>query len=292
MEALQEVVEESIRTMTSNLVTRSEQEKHQYTQRVDFQKLKSEITLLEKQDFAELKAENERLMNEVERLKQRLREEVGRTQAGVRLDLNLEKGRLRDELSMRDSKIKETETRIEGEIAMIRGSMESAKFSILQYIVGSTTGIGALLLGNIKMSQRYVSTTVATPFEIYNTSKFIQLLSLMKWRRSLPIDVGTIAVSPGFVPATRLGREFGLLGQVGSMLMRWTPFATSLEKGAEGIVRAIVQPYSLKESKEAFLGHSDKFEELDNALLDTSLQERWFLTQPQIEEALGLQPCR
>ena len=76
MEALQEVVEESIRTMTSNLVTRSEQEKHQYTQRVDFQKLKSEITLLEKQDFAELKAENERLLNEVEKLKQRLREEV------------------------------------------------------------------------------------------------------------------------------------------------------------------------------------------------------------------------
>lgn len=70
--------------MTSNLVTRSEQEKHQYTQRVDFQKLKSEITLLEKQDFAELKAENERLMNEVERLKQRLREEVGHGHAQVR----------------------------------------------------------------------------------------------------------------------------------------------------------------------------------------------------------------
>jgi hypothetical protein len=33
VEALEEVVEESIRTMTANLVTRAEQEKHQYTQK-------------------------------------------------------------------------------------------------------------------------------------------------------------------------------------------------------------------------------------------------------------------
>lgn len=63
MEALEEVIEESIRTMTANLVTRAEQEKHQYTQKVDFAKLKSEITLLEKQDFSLLKSENERLLS-------------------------------------------------------------------------------------------------------------------------------------------------------------------------------------------------------------------------------------
>lgn len=78
MEALEEVVEESVRTMTANLVTKAEQEKHRYTQKVDFQRLKSEITLLEKQDFSLLKSENERLLSEVERLKQRLREEVCR----------------------------------------------------------------------------------------------------------------------------------------------------------------------------------------------------------------------
>ena len=42
-----------------------------------------------------LKAENERLLGDIERLKQKLREEISRTQAGVRLDLNLEKVRPR-----------------------------------------------------------------------------------------------------------------------------------------------------------------------------------------------------
>jgi hypothetical protein len=41
-----------------------------------------------------MKSENERLMADVEKLKQRLREEITRTTAGVRLDLNLEKGEL------------------------------------------------------------------------------------------------------------------------------------------------------------------------------------------------------
>ena len=36
VEALEEVVEESIRTMTANLVTRAEQEKHQYTQKAGY----------------------------------------------------------------------------------------------------------------------------------------------------------------------------------------------------------------------------------------------------------------
>lgn len=47
---------------------------------------------MEKNDLAMMKAENDRVISDLERLKQRLREEIARTQAGVRLDLNLEKG--------------------------------------------------------------------------------------------------------------------------------------------------------------------------------------------------------
>ena len=158
-EALEDVIDESIQSMVANLVTRSEQEKHQYTQKarrtrvvlrrglkertreahaqVDFAKLKSEIQLVEKQDFSLLKDENERLLADVEKLKQRLREEMTRTQAGVRLDLNLEKGRMRDELSAREIKIREVDTRIEGDISQLRSAIEQAKFNVLQYVMGT-----------------------------------------------------------------------------------------------------------------------------------------------------------
>ena len=117
--------------------------------------------MLERSDFVLMKSENERLMADTEKIKQRLREEIARTMAGVRLDLNLEKGtydrftpgRIRDESSVHALKIKEVDTRIESEIAGVRTSIQSAKFNVLQYLVGVATGAGALLLAYLRMFQ-------------------------------------------------------------------------------------------------------------------------------------------
>ncbi|KAJ9126542.1 hypothetical protein QFC24_001570 [Naganishia onofrii] len=133
------------------MVTKAEQEKLHYTQKVDFAQLKSELQLHEKNDLTLMKQENDQLRGDVEKLKQRLREEITRTMAGVRLDLNLEKGRIRDESSQQELKIKEVDTRIESEIAGLRTQIEQAKFSILQYLVGVATGAGALLLAYLRM---------------------------------------------------------------------------------------------------------------------------------------------
>ncbi|GAC93087.1 mitochondrion protein [Pseudozyma hubeiensis SY62] len=150
-ESLRDVIDESISNLAKGLVTREEGDQTNYTQKVDFTRLKSELQLLERNDFALMKSENERLMADVEKLKQRLREEITRTTAGVRLDLNLEKGRIRDESAVHALKIKEVDTRIESEIAGLRTSIQSAKFNVLQYLVGVATGAGALLLAYLRM---------------------------------------------------------------------------------------------------------------------------------------------
>ncbi|KIY52884.1 DUF1640-domain-containing protein [Fistulina hepatica ATCC 64428] len=150
MSAMAEVIDESIRNMTANMVTKADQEKQHYTQQVDFAQMKSELQLMEKNDLAMLKAENERLQNDIEKLKQRLREAVTQTQAGVRLDLVLEKGRMRDESSGQVLKIKEVDTRIEQEIANLRTSIQSSKATTLQYLVGFVTGVSALVMAYVR----------------------------------------------------------------------------------------------------------------------------------------------
>lgn len=112
---------------------------HHYTQQVDFAQLKSELQLTEKNELAMVKAENDRLVTDIEKLRQRLREEITRTQAGVRLDLNLEKGRMREENSKQELKMKEVDTRIEQEIAALRTSIQASKATTLQYLVGFGT---------------------------------------------------------------------------------------------------------------------------------------------------------
>ncbi|KAG0274968.1 hypothetical protein BGZ95_009308 [Linnemannia exigua] len=151
MNALDEVVTESMDNLTRNMVTKADQDKTVYTYKVDFAALKSELQMLEKNDFSLTNTNNERLVSEIEKLRQRLREEVARTQAGVRLDLNLEKGRIRDEAATQELKVRATEERIEQEIAALRTQMETIKLQTLQYMIGTITGAGALILAYLRM---------------------------------------------------------------------------------------------------------------------------------------------
>ncbi|KAJ2001185.1 Protein fmp32, mitochondrial [Coemansia thaxteri] len=145
------VMQESAAALLQHSVTKAEQDKTLYMYKVDFAQLKSEMQMMEKTDFAMMRAENERLQGEVNKLKQKLREEITRTQAGVRLDMSLEKGRARDEQAQHEIKIRETDAKIEHEISGLRTQMESIKFSILQYMVGTITGTGALILAYLRM---------------------------------------------------------------------------------------------------------------------------------------------
>ena len=111
--------------------------------KADFAELKSELHMLEKNDFTILKGENERLEAELEKVRAQMREDVNRLQGSVRLDMNLEKGRLRDEALVQESKIKDTENRIDTEISNVRTQLETLKFDIIKYIVGTTQAQGA-----------------------------------------------------------------------------------------------------------------------------------------------------
>ncbi|CAJ0842411.1 7603_t:CDS:2, partial [Entrophospora sp. SA101] len=71
---------------------------------------------------------------------------IRHTQANAKLELNLEKGRIRDGASTLELKIKETDSKIDGEIGKLKTQMESIRFQILQYILGTLTGAGALIL--------------------------------------------------------------------------------------------------------------------------------------------------
>ena len=117
------------------LIEQADADRSTYTQKVDFTKLRSELLSQDSSDNSATRASHERLTNDLEKLKSRLRDEISRAQASVRLDLNLEKGRIREEAKGQELKIKETETRIEQEVAGLRERVEGVKFSTLQWLM-------------------------------------------------------------------------------------------------------------------------------------------------------------
>jgi hypothetical protein len=109
--------------------------------------------MVDRSDFNMLKTENERLLAEIDKLSQKLNEEVKKTHGGVKLDLNLEKGRIREETSRLELELTKTGTKIESEIAGLRTQMETIKIQVLQYLIGTLTGAGALLLGKYDLNK-------------------------------------------------------------------------------------------------------------------------------------------
>ncbi|KAF7726647.1 hypothetical protein EC973_008520 [Apophysomyces ossiformis] len=144
--ALDDVVDECTINVTNSLVSKADQNKTINQYKTDFSKLKSEIQQMERRDVEEAKSANERLKGEIEKLRKTLQEEIVRSQAGVRLDLNLEKGRIRDETIEQHDRLKKTDEKIESEIQALKEQMKGIKLQILQYMIGTITGAGTLVL--------------------------------------------------------------------------------------------------------------------------------------------------
>ncbi|CAO3662642.1 unnamed protein product [Umbelopsis ramanniana] len=144
--ALDDVVEESADIIKYSLISKADQELTINQYKADFTQLKKDIHEVEQTDVDNVKQTNEYLKSEIEKLKKALSEEITRSHAGVRLDINLEKGRIRDEGQILQEHLQHTDHRIESEIRALRKHMEGIKLQILQYMIGTITTAGTLLL--------------------------------------------------------------------------------------------------------------------------------------------------
>ncbi|KAJ1327140.1 hypothetical protein BSLG_010487 [Batrachochytrium salamandrivorans] len=132
MGSLSEVVGESVSNLSKTSVVRAEFEKSVYMSRVDFTQLRAEIQLLEKNDFALLRADIGRVNIETEKLRVRIAEDLRRMQSNVRLELSLDKGRIRDEQATKEIRIKEADSKIDTEVSILRTQMETIQWELFK----------------------------------------------------------------------------------------------------------------------------------------------------------------
>ncbi|ODQ57200.1 hypothetical protein WICANDRAFT_36272 [Wickerhamomyces anomalus NRRL Y-366-8] len=142
---------DGVNSIGSTLVTKEILSKMTYQQKVDFAKLRGELQTIDRSEFTAIQSENERLRNDLEKLRTRIREEITKSNAGVRLDLNLEKGRIREEGSQHESHISEINTRIDQEVANMKMQIDGVKTQVMQWLIGVCTGTFALVLAYVRL---------------------------------------------------------------------------------------------------------------------------------------------
>ncbi|XP_053790771.1 coiled-coil domain-containing protein 90B, mitochondrial isoform X3 [Vidua chalybeata] len=127
--------------------------------------IRKDMVILEKSEFANLRAENEKMKIELDQVKQQLMTETGKIRADSKLDINLERSRVTDMFTDQERKLMEATTefhkkdantnsiiseisnKIDTEIASLKTLMESNKLDTIRYLAASVFTCLAIALG-------------------------------------------------------------------------------------------------------------------------------------------------
>ncbi|RYO84238.1 hypothetical protein DL762_005745 [Monosporascus cannonballus] len=119
---------------------------------------------------------------------------------------------------------------------------------------------------------------------LYGATKFAQLLSAHWWRRQLRDTCQVVAVSPGRIPQTGLGRNSDL------KLDMSMPDAKTVSEGAESLRRAFTRDDFPQDPEQIFLTSWGEWwpKDVYGLTLDRKLQDKWSPSKEEIEKEEGI----
>ncbi|KAG5923910.1 hypothetical protein E4U42_004802 [Claviceps africana] len=123
-------------------------------------------------------------------------------------------------------------------------------------------------------------------YPVYACTKFIQLLGAHWWRRQLTGQCDVVAVSPGFVPDTGLGRHGGLKIPVD------VPDAKTTSQGASSVLEALSRSDFPDDPDRIFLTSWGEWwgKDVIEKTLDKSLQDKWCPSKQDLDKDSGFSP--
>ncbi|KAK6068435.1 short-chain dehydrogenase [Seiridium cupressi] len=125
----------------------------------------------------------------------------------------------------------------------------------------------------------------ADGFKVYHASKFIQFLGAHWWRRQLGTSATVLAVSPGLVVGTGLGRHLDTKPNLDHI-----PDKLTVEDGAKNLLRAFDQDDFPEDPEQILLTSWGEWwpKDIYALSLDKSLQDQWCPSQGDIEAEAGI----
>ncbi|ORY44902.1 DUF1640-domain-containing protein [Rhizoclosmatium globosum] len=147
---LQKVTAENTLEISERAVARETFDKFVFSHNADFNRLRNELGLVEKNDFLLLKSEVTRLAADLEKLQLRSAEEFRRIQTNTRLELSMEKSRIRDEHNAQHIRMKEADAKVESELAAIKTVLEGIHWDLFKTLFPLFSAAGALAFSYLR----------------------------------------------------------------------------------------------------------------------------------------------
>ncbi|XP_074571835.1 uncharacterized protein LOC141828322 [Curcuma longa] len=146
-----ETLNDCLENVAHSFVSKSEMDKIEMIQDSNLSKFKSEMKSTQEHHFSSLQQETGKLQGDIEKLRSELKYEVDKVTAGQRLDLNLERGRIRDELAKQAAENNELTNTLDREIHALRTLLETAKYDVIKYCIGTLVSISTVGLAFVRI---------------------------------------------------------------------------------------------------------------------------------------------
>ncbi|TQV92908.1 Short-chain dehydrogenase/reductase SDR [Cordyceps javanica] len=165
-------------------------------------------------------------------------------------------------------------------VHLLREKLEASKARIVFVSSGAATSVPDPSLVENALS----SGSGATGLSLYSMTKFVQLLGAHWWRRELTGVCDVVAVSPGLVPGTGLGRGGGISLPTGS------PDAKTVPQGAQSMLAALTRSDFPEDPDRIFLTSWGEWwdKSVFEKTLDKQLQDKWSFSKEDIEKEAGI----
>eukprot|EP00271_Cylindrocystis_brebissonii_P008856 TRINITY_DN23379_c0_g1_i1.p1 TRINITY_DN23379_c0_g1~~TRINITY_DN23379_c0_g1_i1.p1 ORF type:complete len:328 (+),score=90.54 TRINITY_DN23379_c0_g1_i1:857-1840(+) len=146
-----QVMNDSMEDITSHFVAKQELQMMEMRAATALSDFKNEVHAKQEQKHDSAKRLIERLTADMEKLKSEQKHESDKLSSNLRLDLNLEKGRIKEEIQKQDREISEVVGKLDREVNALRTELETAKFEVIKYAVGTLVAVGTLGLGVLRI---------------------------------------------------------------------------------------------------------------------------------------------
>ncbi|KAJ3025188.1 UNVERIFIED_CONTAM: hypothetical protein HDU68_007369 [Siphonaria sp. JEL0065] len=150
MKSLADVLNESNSDFSARAIQREDFDKILFSNSINFNQLRGDLGLVEKNDFMLLKTEVMRLAADVEKLQLRSAEEFRRVQTTNRLELSMEKSRIREEQNAQAIRMKEADAKIESDLATIKTMLEGFNWDLFKTLFPLFSAAGALAFSYLR----------------------------------------------------------------------------------------------------------------------------------------------
>jgi len=162
---------------------------------------------------------------------------------------------------------------------LLREKLVASKARIVQVTSGAVRGVSdpSVLENHLKAGAG------GDDLAVYSETKFVQFLGAHWWRRQLKGQCDVVAVSPGLIPGTGLGRE-------GLPIPKNLPDAKPVPEGAKSLLAAFDKDDFPEDPDRVFLTSWGEWWEADvfKKSLDKDLQDKWCPTLDEIEKREGI----